>query len=381
MHVTSLSKKDLLAPLSYASQASETRSLLPVLQNVRITIKDKLLSVCGSDSEVESHAHYDIENADSSEGVITVSGRKISSIVKSLSDNTPISFEIADAKFVIRAGSGKYTLTTLSADLFPELPQDKPIAVLSVQAAKFLQLMDHVSGSTASGEKVQKNPVIGGVEFKLGLKALRLAATDGFRLAKAYMPPEDYNISQLEDQGLVTVIPNKCLALLKSAISSNPSEQLHIQITENGLIFHIGSASLTSRSIAGKFPDLERATPKSVSTPLVINPKDILDAVRAATICADDSKTAYVILNLKNNILTTSSYSKGTDDESCIETDCAYDGDEITIGFQSVLLTDVISTLLSNDNIELHIKDPNTGIKVHGVGKPELMHVVMPFRL
>ena len=113
-----ITRDAILKPLQLAAGVVERRHTLPVLANVLLTLKDDLLEITGTDLEVELIGRVRV-NSGSRPGEITVPGRKLLDICKSLPDDAVLDFLLEDGKFVIKAGRSRFTLATLPATDFP----------------------------------------------------------------------------------------------------------------------------------------------------------------------------------------------------------------------------------------------------------------------
>ena len=79
--------------------------------------KDKL-SITASDLEVELVARADVDNVDVS-GDITVPGRKLLDICRSLPESSIAKFSLKGDRLTLQSGRSKFVLATLGASDFP----------------------------------------------------------------------------------------------------------------------------------------------------------------------------------------------------------------------------------------------------------------------
>ena len=84
-----ISRDALLKPLQLVSGVVERRQTLPVLANVLLVLKEKELSLTGTDLEVELVGKTEVDQAFQS-GEVTVPARKLLDICKSLSEGATI---------------------------------------------------------------------------------------------------------------------------------------------------------------------------------------------------------------------------------------------------------------------------------------------------
>jgi DNA polymerase III subunit beta len=84
----SLQREVLLKPLAQVVNVVERRHTLPVLANFLVRIENSVLSLTGTDLEVEMVAHTAVENAE--DGQATIPARKLFEIVRSLPDGSNV---------------------------------------------------------------------------------------------------------------------------------------------------------------------------------------------------------------------------------------------------------------------------------------------------
>src|SRR5579871_3727880 len=100
----SAAREDLLGPLQSVIGVVERRQTMPVLANVLLAARDNKLSVTGTDLEVELVATTQVNVAQS--GDITVPGRKLLEIIRSLPEKTSVTLTTDGERISLRAGRG-----------------------------------------------------------------------------------------------------------------------------------------------------------------------------------------------------------------------------------------------------------------------------------
>ena len=116
----SISRENFLQPLQLVSGAVERRHTLPILSNVLIKVSDNSLWLTGTDLEVELISNVTL-SGEFVEGEITVPAKKLLDICRGLNDGSTIDFSVESNKALLKSGRSKYSLSTLSADDYPNL--------------------------------------------------------------------------------------------------------------------------------------------------------------------------------------------------------------------------------------------------------------------
>jgi DNA polymerase-3 subunit beta len=98
----SVSREALLTPLQLVAGVVERRQTLPVLANVLVVLEQNMLSLTGTDLEVEIVARLPLENPVDDIGEITIPAKKLVDICRSLPDGAVIDFVLQDDQKVKR---------------------------------------------------------------------------------------------------------------------------------------------------------------------------------------------------------------------------------------------------------------------------------------
>ena len=175
-------REDILAPLQSVIGVVERRQTMPVLANVLLAARENRLSVTGTDLEVELVATNtaNVQQA----GDITVPGRKLLDIFRSLPEKTSVTISTEGERVSIRAGRSRFTLSSLPAAEFPLVEEINAQQTLTLAQGEFRRLIDKTHFSMAQQDV---RYYLNGLLLETDGKALRAVATDGHRLALCEM--------------------------------------------------------------------------------------------------------------------------------------------------------------------------------------------------
>src|SRR5438034_10742405 len=136
-------REDLLAPLQSVIGVVERRQTMPVLANVLLAVRDNRLSVTGTDLEVELVATCAVSVQQP--GDITVPGRKLLDIFRSLPEKTSVTVSTEGERVSVRAGRSRFTLSSLPAAEFPLVEEISAQHTLSVAHGHFRRRVENTS--------------------------------------------------------------------------------------------------------------------------------------------------------------------------------------------------------------------------------------------
>ena len=108
----SLPKETLLDELQLLQGIVEKRNTMPILANILMTVSESEVELTGTDLEVGLRTHFaaDIQKP----GAITVNGKKIFEIVKSLPDGQTVSVELKGETIEITAGESEFKILCMA---------------------------------------------------------------------------------------------------------------------------------------------------------------------------------------------------------------------------------------------------------------------------
>lgn len=362
-----ISREDFLKPLQLVSGAVERRHTLPILSNVLIKVDGDLLWLTGTDLEVELISSIKL-NGDFEQGEITVPAKKLVDICRSLRDGVDIEFFVDGSKAVIKSGRSKYTLSTLSADDYPNLEDWEGEVEFELAQKDLKRLIDSTHFAMAQQDV---RYYLNGMSLETDQNIIRAVATDGHRLA----------LSKIENSEALAnkqvIIPRKGVMEILRLIGDE-DQMLKVKLGSNHLRIHSSEFIFTSKLVDGRFPDYRRVLPKDGDKIISVNRSDMKDALSRAAILSNE-KFRGIRLNVSNNELMIT--ANNPEQEEAVEVvDVDYNGDSLEIGFNVAYMIDVMNALHS-DSVKISLADSNSSALIEDPENDESLYVVMPMRL
>ena len=176
----SATREQILGPLQSVIGVVERKQTMPVLANVLLAAKGKTLSVTGTDLEVELVATGEVNV--SQPGEITVPGRKLLEIARTLPEKAAVTVTMDGEKLKIVAGRSRFVLSTLAASEFPVVDSVNAQQAITLPQAELGRLIAKTHFSMAQQDV---RYYLNGSLLETDGKLLRTVATDGHRLAIA----------------------------------------------------------------------------------------------------------------------------------------------------------------------------------------------------
>jgi DNA polymerase III subunit beta len=348
----------LLKQLQLLQGVLASSNTLPILDNFLFDIDGKQLTVTASDLETTITASLAVEAKD--KGTVAIPARLLLDTLKAFPEQ-PLTFSVDSKHFGVEINSdqGKYKMTGFNGAEFPRSPQ----------------LEDAAKTIFATGND-DLRPVMSGIFFEMTEEDVRFVATDAHKLVR-------YKRTDLQAPKAASfIVPKKPLNLLKNTLAGTNAE-VTIEFNENNAAFRFDNTVLVCRLIDGKYPNYEAVIPKTNPNKLTIDRAGFLSSIRRVAIFANKT-THQVRLHINGSQLTVSAEDLDFANEANEKLTCSYEGDEITIGFNSRFLMDMLNNI-NAEHVVLEMSAPNrAGILLPGepgeAGEDVLM-LVMPVML
>jgi DNA polymerase-3 subunit beta len=175
-------RDDLVDVLSRAARAVSPRSPLPILQGLLVSVVGHTLRVTGTDLDMTVRTQLDVEVLE--EGRTVVPGRLITEAARKLPAGAVL-LAAGDGEVELTGGGPRFRFRELAADDFPVIAEPRLDGALEVDGDDFLAALDQV---VVAASRDDARPVLTGVYFESTEGALRLVATDSYRLALRDLP-------------------------------------------------------------------------------------------------------------------------------------------------------------------------------------------------
>lgn len=371
----SISRAALIKPLQLVSGMVERKHQQPILSNVLIGVKSNLLSLIGTDLEMELVARVG-EVAATQNGEFTVNAKKLVDVCRVLPDDAVIDVELEETKAIIRCHKTKFTLATLSAYDFPRLQESVSSLEFSLPQDALTTLLENTTFAMASQDvRLYMN----GVYFIFDEVGVRAVSTDGHRLMTCLVP-----VKTGLTQSFAVIMPRKTVMELQRLFADEKTE-LGVVVSSNHMRFIHHTYSLTTKLIDSKFPDYRLVLPAvSSSQSFTIDRVQFLETLqRVSALLSDKVKGArFVIQSSSLQIIAMNTDRDIAEEELAIE----YVGEKTEIGFNVGYLQEYLA-IIQSPLVKVSFTDADNSallepcIDNQGETHQDNRYVIMPMKL
>jgi len=339
-----VSSQDLLKKLQVVQGAINSGVTIPVLEDFLFDINNGIMTITASDLETSIITSVSVES--DGNGRIAAPAKILLDTIKALPDQ-PLVIEKTEDNEIIELTSsyGKYKLTGQRADEYPTIQMAEGDDVVEINSDLLSQAISYTIFATSTDE-MRKNMM--GVCAQFDENKITFVATDAHKLSKFVVSNVKSNTT-----GSI-IIPRKALTLLKNALPSN--KMVKISYTRVNAFFEFEGTYLSCRLIDAVYPDYMTVIPVNNPLKMVINRNDLLSSLKRISIYANKT-SSQIALHISNNSLTINAEDLDYSNEATEQLPCAYDNNEISIGFSSKYLIEMLS-VLDSEEVKIEMSDP-----------------------
>lgn len=367
-----IKKEEILKGLQRIQGVVEKKNTMPILSNMLLTAEGSGIQILATDLEIGLRGHYAAEVE--KPGAVVVSAKKMYEIVRELPDEN-IRIQTEEGSWVrVLSGQAQFKLVGLPKEEYPSLPDVAEEGMITIDGAT---LRDMIKKTIYSVGENDTRYVLNGLfvhmsPVKNGL-TIRMVGTDGHRLS---MIDRVVDAKHKEES---MIVPKKAMLELRRLLEEDPSAgELRVGFGKNHALFKRDGLMMVSKLIDGNYPNYLQVVPTQNTKKVVVSREMITHAVRRVSILSKE-KTNAVKLQLEKNrmILSTNNPEVGEANED-ITVD--YKGEELTIGFNSRYMMDVL-TAMDKEAVRLEFNDPLSPCLIMEEGDENYKCVVMPMRV
>lgn len=348
----------------------EKKTTMPILANVLLEARaEGQLRVSATNLEIGLTGSYPAQVREA--GAITLAGRALYDIVRSLPSETVTIKKTANNYVETTSGRVSYKLVGMAADGFPAMPKFEEVDFFPIEGRVFREMVDKTLYSVSQDETRYNLTGVYCEPIKAA-PGLRMVSTDGHRLSVI-----ERAMSKVPAMKRGVIIPRKGVVELRRLLDDVDGGG-RLGFVENSAVFEKDGLTLTMQLVEGQFPDYQQVIPSSHNKRVVVDRQRLADALKRTSILAPD-KAQGVRLDLAAGVLALSANNPDMG-EAREELEVDYAGDSLRIGFNFRYLADVLQ-VLEDDKVEIQLTDPLSPAVIVPYGHEGYRAIVMPMRL
>jgi DNA polymerase III subunit beta len=365
-----IGRSELLAGLYLTQGIVERRTTIPILSNVLIQTGGDGIIVAATDQEIA--IRRECTAAVKRKGTLTAGARKLYEMIREIPEGE-VRIRQQDNNWIeVSAGKSRFRLVGLDPREFPAMPDAPPSEGAAVRiSGETLNEMIEYTIFAVSADETRVN--LNGIHLeKSEGNNLRMVATDGHRLAMISRPAERVDIAK------AMTIPRKAVMELRKVLETGDEP---IEIDIHGGVAHArrGRVQMSMRLVEGEFPDYHQVVPAKSDRIASLEAAQLHAALRRVSVVSSE-RTRGVKLQLDGSKLELTTINPDVG-EAAEELDIEYEGEPMSIGFNSRYLMDVLSVIPNDKRVEIGLNDEVSPGVMRASGDADYCYIVMPMRL
>jgi len=321
---------------------------MPILSHVLIEKSEKTINITGTNLEMQITVKADFLESDEFDP-ITVSGRKLYEIVRSLDDQN-IQISTTKNRLILKTNNSSFKLSTLPTNNFPTFDDLKPLETFTINQAQLLDLLNKTSFSMASNPDVRF--ILCGLLLEITPNNLTAVATDAHRLAISSTHLEKKQINNIN-----CIVPRKAVLELIRILQGD--KEAKVSVGSNQIRVDFKGLNFISKLMDGKFPAGYKAViPTTATIEVLLEKQNIRSALQRVSILANEKfKGVRIDASNKTIILSSENPEQEEAKETIEHQSDAAEQNKVVAGFNAGYLIEAINAC-SGDEIIMGLNGP-----------------------
>ena len=357
----------LVSAISVASRTVAPKSAIPSLEGLLVKAGVKVM-LTGYNLETGITVGVPADIAEPGECIMPA--RLFFDIIRKLPDDEVTVSVDESFRVSIRGGISSFTITAMTAEDYPELPDVESEKGIPVPQR---ELREMISGTIFSASENMARPIHTGCLFEIADESVTVGAVDGYRLAlRRYIPEQPL------ERTVKFVAPAAALKEVEKILDDTDDPAV-IYLGTKHILFMIGDATLVCRILEGEFLDWRRVLPQNNPIKVAANVREVTDSIERVSLVISEKIKSPVRCTFGHNTAdfrTTSTIGEAHDMCST-----AGDGKDLEIGFNSRYLLDALRAVPTPE-VSLELINGLSPIVLNPCdGSGKFSYMVLPVRL
>jgi DNA polymerase-3 subunit beta len=325
--------------LAAIQRASTENANVPILKNVLINAEANGIVFVATNLEMAVTAQVSGKVVEA--GKVSVPLSLLVNLISNLQSDR-INFEKKGDHLEIKTDNYSASLQGISTEEFPPTPKIGDTEHFIEIKGMFLK--EAIQQVTVASQFSDLRPELNSVFFSFAIESIKLAATDGFRLAEKTIPKSVFTTKFVEPFHML--IPLKTAYEISRIVGD--ADIVRIFHDENQVLVTTEKTQIISRLSEGSFPDYSAIIPNSFVGEVIMNKEEFASAVKLAGVFSQKNNELKVILHPHKKAIELSSADQSFGENNYL-LPAKIKGEASETSFNAKYLTDVVKSLNGED--------------------------------
>ena len=330
----SVSSSALLSLLATTGKVISNKNTLPIRAYFLMELKGDELRVTTSDLETTLVGSIRVDGVES-EGTIAAPAKLMLDSLKEFAE-MPLTIEVNDQNWEIRLSwkSGSLSIPGASAVSYPAIPAlSADCKELTLDVDVLVNGINKTIFATADDEL---RPVMNGVYINLAPSMLTFVGTDAHKLVK-------YEVETANEVASSFILPKKPANLLKSVLLKE-EDAIKVSFDSKNAMFQLKNHTLVCRLIEGNYPNYNAVIPTANPNKVLVDRIELVNGIKRVAVCSNPT-TNLIRMDIADNRINLTAQDIDFSVSANETISCSYEGQNITIGFKSTFLVEILSNI------------------------------------
>ncbi len=360
-------RSNIKEAISIIERAAGENANLPILKNVLIETESNKITFTATNLEVAITCFVSgkvIEN-----GRVTAPLSLFSNIITNIQSDR-LNFGKKGNALEIKTDNYSATLQGLPAEDFPRTPKVNDSG--DYFEVKGALLKEAIQQAAVASQFSDLRPELNAMLFDFSIDTLKLAATDGFRLAERSIPQSFFTTKYKE--------PFRMLIPLKTSQEvvrmAKDDENVRISRDESQVLIKTDRAELISRLTEGSFPDYSQLIPSKFATEVTVSREEFANAIKLAGVFGQKTSELKLVVHPAKKAVEVSSADQALGENDYL-LPAKIKGNEIESFFNWRYLADPVRALKTED-IFIGFQEETNPALIRPTGDSSYFYILKP---
>ncbi|MEF3692282.1 MAG: DNA polymerase III subunit beta [Candidatus Moraniibacteriota bacterium] len=372
-------QENLKRAISVVDKITAKQITLPILKNILLETKNGRLFFSATNLEIGIIVKIGAKIE--KEGKIAVPSKILSEFISNLPEEENVEIELNGQILNINCGKYRAKINCLESEDFPIIPERKGDVQFSLDN---FELKNIIVKSLSSVSLNDIRVEFTGINLMFDENLIYFASTDSFRLNECESKFKEKNDYE-KIKNTSAIVPAETIRELNKILNSNlESKETLVTIENNQIFFDVGDIKMVSRLINGKYPPYKQIIPESFKTEILIDKKELLQAIKIASVFAKKTEGEInIVVNEDGNMIVRSGIQESGENQTELSIEKTGDNQDFILNPRYLL--DGLG-VMDSEKIKIMLNDAISPIIIKMVNKKDgkdidnFIYIIMPIR-
>lgn len=345
----SFEKDHLLSGINIVQKAVSSKTTMPILECILIDANSDTIKLTGNDTELGIETT--VTGMILERGRIALDAKLFSDIIRKLSGEDSLINIEADDKFntTISCDKAVFQIQGKDGEEFPYIPHIERDSCIKLSQFSLKEVIRQTLFSISPNDS---NKMMTGELCEINGNEFRMVSLDGHRMSiRKLLLKEPYG-------DVKVIIPGKTLNEISKILNGDNELEVMLFFDVNHVMFEFNETVVVSRLIDGEYFKISQMLSNDYETKVIVNRKDLLDAIeRASILIRDNNDKKPIIISISDDMMQLKMNSIcGTMNTELAITKL---GKDLMIGFNPKFVSDALR-IIDDEEVTLYMMNPKS---------------------